>query len=614
MINSNQTLSDLGETTMQQYPQVATYLGQGLDVNVINILTDIPIDDIKRIKANVDLENSMQALGFQHYMERQANLKKSGQAIETDANLIRIKKLLKPFAKAIEEFRDNYKSRKPHIAVELFKRHDPYQLALLTMRTCIMAETTDRKELSALCVRLTDNIEKGLEVPQAYRVGYKLISLMSSVDDASFIITKRQEGNKTVHIIEATEHFYEWEEEQEELLAEMATMFRPMVVPPRPWTNLNTGGYWDSKIQQPFIRNNPKATNRTHGVSAIPRVYEAVNKIQATPFKVNKFVLDTANELAFDDELSFDKWFQEIPVRPHNEKTKDLRNTIQECNEILGITPENREKHGKGFGEWVRDMLSKIVKGSEYQTKVRLEDARFKMVQYVNWRKELTSIKSKNRVIKTALETANDYIDSPSIYFPANLDWRMRVYPMCSGLTTQGVCLQKALIKFAEGKPIGSLAALDWLKVHTANCYGKDKLPWQDRLDWTDANTDLIQRIADDPVDTVDEWKNTDAPWLFIAACEQMAKFYREGLDAVVDIPIPMDGTCNGAQHYAAMTRDIKGAYGVNVAPNGNQDLKRRLTELRATTKQTVSDLNQDSVWDRLTQKMNRVLKGLIGD
>lgn len=594
---------------MIHYQQIATYLEQGLDITSINILTDVKLDDINKIKANVDLENRMQALGFERYMERQQGLKKSGQYMETDTSLIRVKKALKPFAKAIEEFRDNYKSKKPHIAVELFKRHDPYQLALQTMRSCIIAETTDRKELGALCVRLADNIERGLETPQAYRVGYKLISLMCGVTDASFTITKRQENNKTIHIIEATEYFYEWENEQEELMAEMATMFRPMVVPPRPWTGLQSGGYWDSNIQQPFIRNNPKATSKTHGIQAIPEVYKVVNKIQATPFTINKFVLDTINELSFDDELYFDEWFLEIPERPHNEKTKDLTAIIEECNEKLGITPENREVYGKGFGQWVRDMLSDIVKGERYQTKVKLEDARFKMVQYVNWRKALTSIKSKNRVIKTAMETANDYSSFANIYFPVNLDWRMRFYPMCAGLTTQGVCLQKALIKFAQGKPIGSQEALEWLKVHVANCYGMDKLSWQDRLEWTDSNTDLIKRIANDPCDTVDEWKGADSPWLFIASCEQMNKYYEQGLDAVVDIQIPMDGTCNGAQHYAAMTRDLQGAYGVNVAPNGTQKLSERLKTLRGEIGQ-VSDLKPK---EKLTTKLNRFFKGIIG-
>lgn len=595
---------------MLQYDQIANLIKQELDVPTISILTDVSELEINQIKANIELENDMRALGFERYMTRQSNLKDSGQMMEKDSTLKKVKLMLKPFAAAITEFTDNYKSRKPHIAVELFKRHDPFTLALQTMRACIMAETTGKNELAALCVRLTTSIEQGLEVPQAYRVGYKLISLMCSVSDSSFRITKVFSDNQTIHLIEATEAFYEWEDEQDEMMAELSTMFRPMVVPPRPWTALDHGGYWDKAMQQPFIRNAPRVTPRTHGPTAIPEVYEAVNKIQATPFTTNDFVLDTANELVYDDELFFNKWFVDIPKRPHNELTSNLRATIEECNETLGITKETREEKGKGFGQWVRDMLSMIVEGHDkWVCKQRLEDARFKMVQYINWRKELTSAKSKNRVIKIALETANAYRDYRRLYFPANLDWRMRVYPMCSGLTTQGVCLQKALIKFAEGKPIGSLEALDWLKVHTANCFGKDKLPWQDRIEWTDANTDLIKRIANDPCDTVDEWKGTDDPWLFIAACEQMNKYYEHGLDAVVDIPIPMDGTCNGAQHYAAMTRDQQGAYGVNVAPNGTQGLQERLNKLRATN-QTVSDLKPTP---RLTTKINRFIKNLIG-
>lgn len=597
---------------MRQYDEVANLISQDLDLNTINILTDVPTGEIKRISDNVALENNMQAMGFERYMTRQESLKATGQTMEADATLKKIKLMLKPFAKSIAEFRDGYKSRKPHIAVELFKRHDEYTLALQTMRACIMAETTGKNELAALCVRLTESIERGLETPQAYRVGYKLISLMCAVSDSSFRINKLYSDGKSLHILEATEEFYKWEEEQEELIAEVSTMFRPMVVPPRPWTALDHGGYWDKKMQQPFIRNAPRATNKTHGVTAIPDVYRSVNLIQATPFTVNNFVLDAANELAFDDELFFGKWFMEIPKRPHNERTSALRVIINTCNETLGITPENQEKHGKGFGQWVKEMLVNIMEGHKrYECKKNLEDARFKMVQYINWRKELTSVKSKNRVIKTTLETANAYSDYSHIYFPANLDWRMRVYPMCAGLTTQGVCLQKAMIKFAEGKPIGTKEALYWLMVHVANCFGKDKDSWQDRLKWTVMNSDLIKRVADDPCDTVDEWKGTDSPWLFIAACEQMAKYYKHGLDAVVDIPIPMDGTCNGAQHYAAMTRDQHGAYGVNVAPNGTQGLQERLNELRGEIGQ-VSDLTKTP--SLLTKARNFIMKKSIGE
>ncbi len=60
-----------------------------------------------------------------------------------------------------------------------------------------------------------------------------------------------------------------------------------------------------------------------------------------------------------------------------------------------------------------------------------------------------------------------------------------------------------------------------------------------------------------------------------------MSDYYANGLDSLCDIPIPHDGTCNGAQHYAAMTRDEQGAYQVNVMPNGTKGLKERLTALR---------------------------------
>ena len=64
----------------------------------------------------------------------------------------------------------------------------------------------------------------------------------------------------------------------------------------------------------------------------------------------------------------------------------------------------------------------------------------------------------------------------------------------------------------------------------------------------------------------------------------------------------------NGAQHYAMMTRDTKGAYGVNVLPNGTQGLQERLDRLRAGK----TDTCPVSGWN-LTRKLNDTIKNLLG-
>ena len=600
---------------MRQYLNIAALVEQNFDQDTIQVLTNASKDEISLVCANMEIESRMMTQGFERYMARQESLKGRGDALNTDAVMKKIRDELKPFAAAITEVVTSYKGKKPHIAVEVFKRHDPMMLSLATLRKFIHAVTIDKPELASNVIGLVQSFEPTLNEAECIRVGYKLVSLLCKHSDGHFKIETRIQNGNTVNIMAITEEFEEWEKENTELIAEMSVLYRPLVVPPRPWVGVRIGGFWNDDLAHPFIRNNAKATNRTHGPKVIPAVYDAVNRIQATPYKINPFVLATANALGnregeYKNPLMFKGFFEAIPPRPHAHKMRDLVKRQGELYESLGITEEAKAQGGfiKNFGKWVREMLLKITDGERYAQKIELEQVRFDILQYVKWRKAVTSATSKNRVIRTALDVANEYRIYAALYFPHSLDWRGRVYPMTAALTPQGNGFQKALLSFDQGKALRTEEAYTWLKVHTANSYGKDKASWQDRIKWTEDNQALIERVASNPIRYVEDWIHTDEPWLFLAACEQMCKVYKDGLNAVVDIAIPMDGTCNGAQHYAMMTRDTKGAFGVNVLPNGTQGLQERLDKLRA--------MKPDSVrfdgWN-LTRKLNDTLKNLLG-
>ena len=600
---------------MRQYLNIAALVEQNFDQGTIQVLTGATKDEISLVCANVEIESRMMTNGFERYMARQESLKDRGDALNTDAVMKKVREELKPFAAAITEVVTSYKGKKPHIAVEVFKRHDPMMLSLATLRRFIHAVTIDKPEMASNVIGLVQSFEPTLNESECIRVGYKLVSLLCKHSDGHFKIETKMVGANTVNMMAITEEFEEWEKHNTTLIAEMSVMYRPLVVPPRPWVGVRSGGFWNDDLCHPFIRNNPKATNRTHGPKSIPDVYKAVNHIQATPFKVNQFLLSVANALGnradeYKNPLMFKGFFEAIPERPHTHKMRDLVKRQGELYEALGITEEAKLQGGfiRNFGKWVREMLLKITEGERYAQKIELEKVRFDIMQYVKWRKAVTSATSKNRVIRTALDVANEYRVYLALYFPHSLDWRGRIYPLTAALTPQGNGFQKALISFAQGKALRSDEALTWLKVHTANSYGKDKASWQDRIKWTEDNQALIERVVANPIRHVEDWIHTDEPWLFLAACEQMCKVYKDGLNAVVDIAIPMDGTCNGAQHYAMMTRDIKGAYGVNVLPNGTQGLQERLDKLRAgkTDRCPVSEWN-------LTRELNDKIKNLLG-
>jgi DNA-directed RNA polymerase len=62
----------------------------------------------------------------------------------------------------------------------------------------------------------------------------------------------------------------------------------PMVVPPRPWTTPRDGGYLtDIGGRADLVRTRNRAYKRELALVDMPNVYQALNAIQATAWKVN---------------------------------------------------------------------------------------------------------------------------------------------------------------------------------------------------------------------------------------------------------------------------------------------------------------------------------------
>lgn len=72
--------------------------------------------------------------------------------------------------------------------------------------------------------------------------------------------------------------------------------------------------------------------------------------------------------------------------------------------------------------------------------------------------------------------------------------------------------------------------------------------------------------------------------WQVLAACFELRDALKYGLGAhqtfVSHLPVHMDGSCNGLQHYAALGRDAEGAKAVNMAPaDAPQDVYREVSQ-----------------------------------
>ncbi|KAJ1923585.1 DNA-directed RNA polymerase, partial [Linderina pennispora] len=96
------------------------------------------------------------------------------------------------------------------------------------------------------------------------------------------------------------------------------------------------------------------------------------------------------------------------------------------------------------------------------------------------------------------VEIARAFLDHP-MYFPHNMDFRGRAYPIPPHFNHLGNDLCRGLLLFHEGRELTE-RGMYWLRIHLANLCGKDKLSHQDRLQFVEDNLAKIMESADDPV------------------------------------------------------------------------------------------------------------------
>lgn len=190
---------------------------------------------------------------------------------------------------------------------------------------------------------------------------------------------------------------------------------------------------------------------------------------------------------------------------------------------------------------------------------------------YSDSRSKRTSLRVSS---STILSLANEFKEYEAIWFPHNMDWRGRVYPMVDGLSPQGNKLSKALLTFAEGKRIDASGG-NFLAIHIANEFGKDKLSLVERVEWVFDNEDTILSVAKDPFGpNADFWINADSAWGFLRGCMEWSDYCDDPDGFLSTLPVALDGSCSGLQHFSAMFRDEVGGREVNlVAHLDRQDI-----------------------------------------
>lgn len=178
-----------------------------------------------------------------------------------------------------------------------------------------------------------------------------------------------------------------------------------------------------------------------------------------------------------------------------------------------------------------------------------------------------SQLRSQQAGFLTDLNEAKHFTQYDEVFLPATMDFRGRVYAK-PHLNHQRADYVKSMWLFTEGKEL-TPEGINQLKIHLANCGDFNKMskaPFADRIKWVNNNFPKIYDTVMDPWEDL-WWTKADSPFCFLVACRELVGFVEEGVDYVCHLPVAIDGSCSGLQHYSAMLRDLKGAKSVNLVP-----------------------------------------------
>lgn len=344
--------------------------------------------------------------------------------------------------------------------------------------------------------------------------------------------------------------------------------YGPCVEPPLDWESAYGGGWHTPELRRAhwcLIRHPLSRSGIYKGVK-MPRVLTAVNALQRTPWAINTRMLDLVKRIA---------------------------------SEIPGGELMTRNPHPMPCRPfWLDGPLGERPKEAW---------AEEEKAEFLNWKRAMAEWHTENKLITTkvmrlasALRVAETYREYPSIFFVHFADSRGRLYPMTTGVSPQGSDLQKALLHFADAKPLWDDKAVGWFLVQGANKWGFDKATLEERREWAEHRHEDILAVAENPLDNR-WWQDADSPLQFLAWCLEYADWKADPAKFRSRLPVSMDGSCNGLQNLSALLRDEVGGRATNLIPNEKmEDIYRLVAE--AATERMRRESYEDEVKERCRQ------------
>lgn len=349
---------------------------------------------------------------------------------------------------------------------------------------------------------------------------------------------------------------------------------QPMIVRPRPWISKDQSPYLSCRTS--LIRTRAgKALENALESADLSLLYQGLNALGDTAWAVNHGVLDATEALwESGGGVAGLVTKQDVEV-PNKRRFMAEQLSAFQADKRLGKPPPDFVEGDIVDGE---DFVFDEGKATK-----KLRFAR-KKAQKLN--RELVSMRADTN---HKIVHARRFAEEERIWLPHNVDFRGRAYPIPVYLQHMGCDMTRAMLTFARpGVELGP-RGLHWLKVHLANKMGGDKLSFDERVAMAEANMSKAIAVGQDPMSdgNIEWWSAAEDPFQLLAVCQELAEASgRHGGERAMEryesrLPVSMDGSCNGLQHYAALGRDQVGGEQVNLVPNSRpQDVYSGVAEL----------------------------------
>lgn len=432
------------------------------------------------------------------------------------------------------------------------KNREKYAVVMAELEKTRTQSYSHRHAVLTLNANNSDHAWESWSTQERAHVGMVCIQIVCETCNLVELHTQYTNGKKNT-VLQATRECEKWVRKHCEIASMLHPAFAPTVIAPAPWADYTEGGYYSPAVRGrlPFVRCHTKEHVTCMRNAKIGSVYQAATLIQSTPWEINTDVHDVLKEV----------WRKNLRIgMPPSEPY------------VVPPAPVERSKKRDEMDEQEReDFRNWCMQASAIYT---LEKERV----------------SKCYQIVQVLRLAEEYRKYGILYFPIHADFRSRLYAACTGLSPQGGDFSKGLLRFHKGKPLGK-AGVRWFLLHGAGKYGYDKLSFDDRIQAIIDREREILDTAADPLSNTDFWGNADKPWQFLAWCFEYAGYKRDGEAFVSHLPISLDGSCNGLQHYSALLRDSVGGKATNLIPSDKpQDIYQAVADVCIRKLQAMDD------------------------